>query len=99
MSRHHRRDSTMAAMLFSIVIVFLFSHTPRFVLNIFEAVQVVINFKFWFYIIVFYKMIKYGTIQLWPEWADVLSRINHFMLVFNSSVNIVIYTLKVNHFY
>ena len=85
----------MAAMLFSIVIVFLVSHSPRFVLNIFEAVQVVINFQSRFYIIVLYEMIKYGTIKIWPEWADVLSRINHFMLVFNSSVNIVIYTLKV----
>jgi len=77
-SRLHRRDSTMAAMLFCIVVVFFVSHSPRLVLNIYEAIQ----------------MIRFGTIKFWPEWADILTRVNHFMLVFNSSINIIIYTVK-----
>jgi hypothetical protein len=39
-SKSHRRDTTMAALLFSIVIVFLLCHTTRLTLNIYEAVQV-----------------------------------------------------------
>ena len=39
-SKSHRRDTTMAALLFSIVIVFLLCHTTRLVLNIYEAIQV-----------------------------------------------------------
>ena len=40
-------------------------------------------------------MVHYGTIQFWPVWADNLTRLNHLMLVVNSSINIIIYTAKV----
>ena len=40
MTRHHRRDTTMVALLFSIVIVFLVCHSSKLVLNMYEAVQV-----------------------------------------------------------
>ena len=36
----HRRDTTMVALLFSIVIVFLSCHSCKLVLNIYEAAQV-----------------------------------------------------------
>ena len=36
----HRRDTTMVALLFSIVIVFLSCHFSKLVLNIYEAAQV-----------------------------------------------------------
>jgi len=77
-SNHHRRDTTMVALLFSIVIIFLLCHSTRLGLNIYEAVQ----------------MLQYGTIQHWPGWADNLTRWNHLMLVINSSSNIVIYVAK-----
>ena len=34
----------------------------------------------------------------WPPWAEVLSRVNHFMLAVNSSINIFIYVIKVMQF-
>ena len=40
MTRSHRRDTTMVALLFSIVIVFLTCHFSKLVLNIYEAAQV-----------------------------------------------------------
>ena len=44
-SKSHRRDTTMAAMLFTIVITFLLCHSTRLGLNIYEAVQVNIDLK------------------------------------------------------
>ena len=101
MSKSHRRDSTMAILLFSIVIVFLCCHTARLVLNVYEAVQVgrwIIRHllsKLVKLMIYKFQMVHYGTIQFWPAWADNLTRLNHLMLVVNSSVNILIYTAKV----
>ena len=40
-TRNHRRDTTMVAMLFSIVIVFLVCHSSKLILNMYEAVQVI----------------------------------------------------------
>ena len=39
-SRSHRRDSTMAALLFFIIIVFLLCHSTSLTLNVYEAIQV-----------------------------------------------------------
>ena len=47
MTRSHRRDTTMVALLFSIVIVFLSCHSCKLVLNLYEAVQVIIFFFIW----------------------------------------------------
>ena len=85
----------MAALLFSIVIIFLLCHTTRLVLNIYEAVQVKHIMKRTLFGIPHIQMVHYGTIQSWPGWADNLTRWNHLMLVVNSSINIVIYTAKV----
>ena len=41
-------------------------------------------------------MIEYGNILEWPPWAERLTRLNHVMLVTNSSVNIVIYVFQVS---
>ena len=78
-SSHHRRDSTMVALLSSIVIVFLLCHSTKLITNIYEA----------------YQMIRYGRLIAWPLWADILSKLNHFMLAVNSSINIIIYVIKV----
>ena len=48
-SKSHRRDTTMAALLFSIVVVFLLCHTTRLALNIYEAVQVKWTMKLFFH--------------------------------------------------
>ena len=40
-------------------------------------------------------MYTFGKIKHWPEWIDVLTRLNHVLLALNSSINIVIYTAKV----
>ena len=42
-------------------------------------------------------MIYYGQLMDWPLWADVISKLNHFMLAVNASINIIIYVIKVNH--
>ena len=39
-SAKHRRDTTMVALLFSIVLIFLLCHSIRLGLNIYEAFQV-----------------------------------------------------------
>ena len=78
-SSHHRRDNTMATLLSSIVVVFLFCHSTKLVTNTFEA----------------YQMISYGQLVDWPPWAEVLSRLNHLMLAVNASFNILIYVIKV----
>ena len=69
----------MAALLSSIVIVFLLCHSTKLITNVYEA----------------YQMIRYGELIAWPQWADLLSKWNHFMLAVNSSINIVIYVIKV----
>ena len=69
----------MATLLSSIVVVFLCCHSTKLVTNTFEA----------------YQMIYYWLLVVWPPWAEVLSRLNHFMLAVNASVNILIYVVKV----
>ena len=69
----------MAGLLTGIVLMFLFCHFTKLITNIYEA----------------YQMLKYGELRFWPEWADFLSKWNHFMLTVNSSVNIFIYVIKV----
>ena len=78
-SVHHRRDTTMATLLSSIVVVFLCCHSTKLVTNTYEA----------------YQMVYYGELKFWPPWAEVLSRWNHFMLAVNASINIFIYVIKV----
>ena len=78
-SSHHRRDTTMATLLSSIVVVFLCCHSTKLVTNTYEA----------------YQMVYYGELMVWPPWAEVLSRWNHFMLATNASINIFIYVVKV----
>ena len=41
-------------------------------------------------------MYEHGDIKEWPAWIDHLTRLNHVLLAFNSSINIVIYTAKVD---
>jgi len=74
----HRRDSTMAALLFCIVAVFFLCHSTKIITNVYEAVQ----------------MVQYGTMNEWSAWANVMSRWNHMMLAVNSSINIIIYVAK-----
>ena len=69
----------MATLLSSIVVVFLFCHSTKLITNSFEA----------------YQMIYYGQLMDWPLWADVISKLNHFMLAVNASINIIIYVIKV----
>ena len=76
----HRRDLTMSVLLLTIVVVFIVCNIARVACNMYEA----------------YQMLKFGRIKFWPEWIDVLSRLNHVLLSINSSINIVIYTAKVS---
>ena len=41
-------------------------------------------------------MLHYGEVRHWPPWAEILSRLNHFLLSINSSSNIIIYVAKVS---
>jgi len=36
----------------------------------------------------------YGEVKTWPDWVEALVHINHFALVVNSSINILIYCCK-----
>ena len=69
----------MATLLSFIVVVFLCCHSTKLVTNTYEA----------------YQMVYYGELIVWPPWAEVLSRWNHFMLAVNASINIFIYVIKV----
>ena len=71
-------DTTMATLLFSIVIIFLVCHSPKLVLNIYEGIQ----------------MVRDDEPNFWPEWANVLSMVSHLLLAINSSINFVIYTAR-----
>ena len=59
-----------------VVVVFIICHSIRSVVNAFEFLQ-------------FYK---HGEIKEWPDWVDALVHVNHFALVVNSSINILIYS-------
>ena len=39
-------------------------------------------------------MAMHGYLKEWPEWIQTLVHINHFALVVNSSINILIYACK-----
>ena len=69
----------MAALLSSIILVFLLCHTTKLITSGYEA----------------YQMINHGKLIIWPQWAEILSRVNHFMLAINASINIFIYVVKV----
>jgi hypothetical protein len=40
-------------------------------------------------------MLHYGEVRYWPAWAEILSRLNNFLLGINSSSNIIIHIAKV----
>ena len=39
-------------------------------------------------------MAMHGELKHWPNWIETLVHINHFALVVNSSINILIYACK-----
>ncbi len=77
-SSHQRRDHKVAMMLITIVVVFVICHSIRSIVNIYECIQ----------------MAVYGDLKYWPSWVQTLVNINHFALVVNSSINILIYACK-----
>ena len=68
----------VAMMLISVVVVFVICHSIRSVTNTYEFIQIA----------------KYGSIKYWPSWIQTLVFLNHLALVVNSSINILIYTVK-----
>jgi len=82
MSSHaHRRDSTMATVLTTIVLIFVVCHTPKAVLNMYEI---------WTHIFTS-PVPEEEDINLL---LDILTNISHLLIVTNSAVNIVVYVLK-----
>jgi hypothetical protein len=77
-SSNQRRDHSVAMMLISIVAVFIICHSLRSVINTYECVQ----------------MALHGELKNWPDWIQTLVHFNHFALVVNSSINILIYACK-----
>ena len=65
-------------MLIFIVVVFIICHSIRSIINTYECIQLAIH----------------GKLLHWPEWIQTLVHINHFALVVNSSINILIYCAK-----
>ena len=81
-SSHQRRDHKVAMMLIIIVVVFIICHSLRSIINTYECIQLVMH----------------GELKHWPDWIQVLVHGNHFALVFNSSINILIYACKDDKF-
>ncbi len=77
-SSHQKRDDAMAMLFFIIILFFVVCHSGKFVLNFYEISQL------------FYD----EEDKKWPLWAFLLTRINHFLLVINSSVNFFIYCFR-----
>lgn len=78
-SSKKRRDMAMA-MLFSVIIAcFLLCQSGKFVLNFYEMAAIFLGEK---------------KEDPWPLWAFVLTRVSHFLLVVNSSVNFYIYCFR-----
>jgi len=79
----HRRDSTMATVLTSIVIIFVVCHTPKAALNIYEVWTAI--------------FMSASPVEEDPKvilLLDILTNISHLLIVTNSSVNIIVYALK-----
>ena len=81
-SNNERRDNAMAMLFFIIIACFLLCHSGKFVLNFFEVWQTFSD----------------QADNDWPLWAFVLTRINHFLLIFNSSTNFFIYCFRDSKF-
>ena len=77
-SSHQRRDNAMAMLFFIIIACFVLSHSGKFVLNFFEISRLLMD----------------RQKDEWPLWAFVLTRINHLLLVVNSSINFFIYCFR-----
>jgi hypothetical protein len=77
-SCHQRRDNAMATLFFIIIAFFLLCHSGKFALNFFEIFLIFTGQKD----------------ARWPLWAFLMTRINHLMLVINSSVNFFIYSFR-----
>jgi len=60
------------------VVVFVVCHSIRSIVNIYETIQYIL----------------YGSLSSWPAWIQTLTHVSHFSLVFNSSINILIYSAK-----
>ena len=73
----------VAMMLIIIVAVFVVCHSIRSIVNIYETIQYIIH----------------GELKGWPDWIQTLVHISHFSLVFNSSINILIYSCKDEKFF
>ena len=82
-SSNQRRDYSVAMMLILIVVVFVICHSIRTIINTFECIQFSL-----------YRELKY-----WPFWIKILVHVNHFALVVNSSINILIYCCKDEKFF
>ena len=77
-SSHQRRDNAMATLFFIIILFFIVCHSGKFVLNLYEV----------------YTIFADKDNLEWPLWAFVLTRVNHLLLVFNSSINFFIYCFR-----
>lgn len=77
-SNHQRRDNDMAFLFFIIITFFVVCHSGKFALNFFEISRIFAEEKE----------------KQWPLWAFLLTRVNHFLLVINSSVNFFIYCFR-----
>lgn len=77
-SSHQRRDNAMAKLFFIIILIFVICHSGKLVANLYEMYLVVMN----------------KTVRPWPVWASLTTRINHVLLVINSSVNFFIYCFR-----
>ena len=96
----HRRDNTMATVLTAIVVVFVVCHTPKAVLNIYEvwAVSIQSVNTFILIIIIFFFQEFFGSPSDISLFLDIFTNISHLLIVTNSSVNIIVYALKVSYY-
>ena len=97
-----RRDGTMAALLSTIVLMFLACHSTKIIVNFYEAIQVKYSKKLPTFLthpsrIFLFKMVRHGE-RVHPTWVMMLVKVNHLLLTINSATNILLYSYKVQYF-
>ena len=75
---HQRRDNALATLFLIIIVFFIFCHTGKFILNFYEVITIISGHKD----------------DEWPMWTFVITRLNHILLVLNSSINFFIYCFR-----
>ena len=68
---------SLQKLVFIVIVIFVICNSIRWIPNIYELLQRL-------------KLDEQKSIE-WPEWVSSMIQVNHFLVVFNSSVNFYVY--------